>query len=115
MSWIDTPLAREAKAELAAFGEMLAALPAPLRKTTSVEECGAAFVKGIERRSKHVYCPGWAGVLRWPRPVATTPVAERGPRSIAVNPLPSIDAQAAAFGRHFSARTEALDKDRRRP
>src|SRR4029079_9814339 len=46
MSWIDTPLVRESKADLSTVREMLASLPGPLAKTTSVEKCGDAFVKG---------------------------------------------------------------------
>jgi NAD(P)-dependent dehydrogenase (short-subunit alcohol dehydrogenase family) len=112
MSWIDTPLVQEAKAELGAFNQMLAAMPGPLRKTTSVEECGAAFVKGIEGRRRHIYCPGWVGLLRWLRPVAATPLAERDRRESAPDLLLAVDAQAAEFGRNFSARNEALEKGR---
>ncbi|HYZ68444.1 MAG TPA: SDR family oxidoreductase, partial [Mycobacterium sp.] len=42
MLWIDTPLVRESKAELASLREMIDALPGPLSRTTSVEECGEA-------------------------------------------------------------------------
>ncbi len=48
MSWIDTPLVQDAKQDLSAFSEMLATLPGPLSKTTSVDACVSAFVKGIE-------------------------------------------------------------------
>ena len=40
---------------------MIAELPGPLSKTTSVEECGEAFVKGIEGRKRQINCPGWVG------------------------------------------------------
>jgi NAD(P)-dependent dehydrogenase (short-subunit alcohol dehydrogenase family) len=76
MSWIDTPLVRESK-ELSTFQEMLAKLPGPLKKTTSVEECGEAFLKGIEGRKSRIYCPSWVGLTRWLRPLIATPVAER--------------------------------------
>jgi hypothetical protein len=39
------------------FAEQLAALPWPLNKTTSVDKCATAFVKGIEGRKDRVYCP----------------------------------------------------------
>ena len=37
---------------------MLDRLPGPLSKTTSVEKCGEAFVKGIEGRKRHDQLPG---------------------------------------------------------
>ena len=109
MSWIDTPMVRESK-ELSAFQEMLAKLPGPLKKTTSVQECGEAFVKGIEGRKSRIYCPSWVGLARWIRPLIATPVAERDIRKFTPDLLPRMDAEAAALGRHFSERTEALEK-----
>ena len=47
MSWIDTPLVQELKVELDSFNKMLAALPGPLSRTTTVAACGSAFVDGI--------------------------------------------------------------------
>jgi len=109
MSWIDTPLVRESK-ELSTFQEMLAKLPGPLKKTTSVEKCGEAFLKGIEGRKSRIYCPSWVGLTRWLRPLIATPVGERDVRKFAPDLLPRMDAEAAALGRHFSERTEALEK-----
>jgi NAD(P)-dependent dehydrogenase (short-subunit alcohol dehydrogenase family) len=110
MSWIDTPMVKETKAELATFRELIATLPGPMKKTTSVEKCGEAFVKGIEGRKRRIYCPGWVGLMRWMRPLIATPVLERDIRKLTPDLLPRIDAEAAALGRHFSARTEALEK-----
>jgi NAD(P)-dependent dehydrogenase (short-subunit alcohol dehydrogenase family) len=109
MSWIDTPLVRESK-ELSTFQEMLAKLPGPLKKTTSVQECGEAFIKGIEGRKSRIYCPSWVGLTRWMRPLIATPVGERDIRKFTPDLLPRMDAEAAALGRHFSERTEALEK-----
>jgi NAD(P)-dependent dehydrogenase (short-subunit alcohol dehydrogenase family) len=109
MSWIDTPLVRESK-ELSTFQEMLAKLPGPLKKTTSVQECGEAFIKGIEGRKSRIYCPSWVGLTRWMRPLIATPVGERDIRKLTPDLLPRMDAEAAALGRHFSERTEALEK-----
>jgi NAD(P)-dependent dehydrogenase (short-subunit alcohol dehydrogenase family) len=110
MSWIDTPLLREGKAESSTFREMIANLPGPLKKTTSVEKCGQIFVKGIEGRKSRIYCPGWLGLTRWMRPLIATPFAERDLRKFTPDLLPRMDAEAAALGRHFSARTEQLEK-----
>jgi NAD(P)-dependent dehydrogenase (short-subunit alcohol dehydrogenase family) len=109
MSWIDTPMVQEGKAEVTTIGELIAKLPGPLKKTTSVEKCGEAFVKGIEGRRSRIYCPEWVGVARWLRPLIATPFGERDLRKITPEWLPRMDAQAVALGRHFSARTDALE------
>ncbi|MFC7447033.1 SDR family oxidoreductase [Rhodococcus daqingensis] len=110
MAWIDTPLVQDAKADLPAFNKMLAALPGPLGKTTSVQACGGRFVKGIERRSNRINVPGWVGALRWLRPLVQTPIAEREIRKIAPVLVPQMDAEVASLGRSVSARTQALEK-----
>jgi NAD(P)-dependent dehydrogenase (short-subunit alcohol dehydrogenase family) len=109
MSWIDTPLVRESK-ELSTFQEMLSKLPGPLKNTTSVEECGETFVKGIEGRKSRIYCPRWVGLTRWLRPLIATPLGERDIRKFAPELLPRMDAEAASLGRHFSERTDELEK-----
>ena len=109
MSWIDTPLVQDAKSDLSTFHEMQSRLPGPLGKTTTVDKCGAAFVKGIEGRKSRIYCPDWVGLSRWLRPLVATPVAERDLRKAAPELLPKLDAEVAALGRSTSARTEALE------
>ncbi|CDQ44301.1 NADP-dependent 3-hydroxy acid dehydrogenase YdfG [Mycolicibacterium neoaurum] len=109
MSWIDTPLVQDAKADLSTFREMLRRMPGPLKKTTTVAECGAAFVKGIEGRKKRIYCPNWVGAFRWVRPVVSTAPAESDIRTFTPELLPQLDAEVAALGRSLSARTEALE------
>jgi NAD(P)-dependent dehydrogenase (short-subunit alcohol dehydrogenase family) len=110
MSWIDTGLVRDSKADMPAFAEMLAKLPWPLRKTTSVDKCAAAFVKGIEGRKRRIYCPRWVGLFRWFKPVLSTPVGETVVRQSTAELLPRMDAEVAALGRHLSARIDALHK-----
>lgn len=110
MSWIDTPLVQDAKSDLATFREMLTRMPGPLKKTTTVAECGAAFVKGIEGRKSRIYCPEWVGLFRWIRPVVATPLGERDIRKFTPDLLPRLDAEVAALGRSTGARTEALEK-----
>jgi NAD(P)-dependent dehydrogenase (short-subunit alcohol dehydrogenase family) len=109
MSWIDTALVRDTKKDLPSANEMLSKLPWPLNKTTSVEECADAFVKGIEERRTRVYCPGWVGLFRWLKPVLTSYVGETAMRQSAPALLPRMDAEVAALGRSVSARTEASD------
>ena len=110
MLWIDTPLVRESKAELATAREMIDTLPGPLRKTTSVEKCAAAFVKGIEARKSHVNVPSWVGLFRWLKPLLSTPVVESQLVKQASGQVPRMDAEVAALGRSLSARTQALEE-----
>lgn len=109
MSWIDTPLVQDARSELGTFAEMIRALPGPLSTTTSVDKCGAAFVKGIEGRKRRIYCPGWVGLFRWLKPALSTPGGERQIVKVTPDLLPRMDAEAAALGRSVSARTQALE------
>lgn len=111
MSWIDTALVRDSKADMPSFGEMLARLPWPLNKTTTVEECADAFVKGIEARADRIYCPRWVGLFRWLKPVLSTPIGELPIRKTAAELLPRIDAEVLALGRFTSAYNESLKKD----
>ena len=108
MSWIDTALVRDTKTDLPSFGELLATLPWPLNKTTTVDECTAAFVKGIEGRKRRVYCPDWVGLFRWLKPVLSTVVGELPLRKTTADLLPRMDAEVAALGRSTSAYNQAL-------
>ncbi len=107
MSWIDTPLVRDAKEDLPAFQKMLDSLPGPLGKTTSVDVCVRAFVKGLADRKRRVYVPGWVGVMGWLKPVITSRLGEREVRRHGGRLLPEIDAEVALMGRSTSARYSA--------
>ncbi len=110
MSWIDTALVRDSKADLPSFGQVLAALPWPLNKTTSVNRCAEAFVKGIEGRKDRVYCPRWVRLFRWLKPVLSTRVGELPVRRRFAELVPQMDAEVAALGRSTSAYNEELGK-----
>ena len=99
MSWIDTSMVNDQKANLSAFSEMLTRLPPPLRTVTSVEACGKAFVKGIEKRRRRINCPGWVGVTRWLKPVLSTSLGELPMRGMVPEILPRMDAEVAALQR----------------
>ena len=109
MSWIDTPLVRDTKADLSTFAEMLTKLPYPLNQTTSVQACGEAFVTGIEARKRQINCPGWVGALRWLKPVLSTVLGESRLRAFIPELLPRMDAEVAELGRSMGARTEAVE------
>jgi NAD(P)-dependent dehydrogenase (short-subunit alcohol dehydrogenase family) len=109
MSWIDTPLVREGKAELASFRKLIDSLPGPLSKTTSVEKCAEAFIKGIEGRRRRINVPGWVGAMRWLRPLLATRPGESTTLKSVPELLPRMDAEAAALGRSMSVRTKELE------
>lgn len=109
MSWIDTPLVRESKADLSSFRDMIASLPGPLSETTSVEKCGEAFVEGIEGRKRQINCPGWVGLFRWLRPVLTLPFGQAQFVKDLPQRLAQMDAESATLGRSMSARTRDLE------
>jgi NAD(P)-dependent dehydrogenase (short-subunit alcohol dehydrogenase family) len=104
MSWIDTPLVRDAKQDLSAFRQMLDTLPGPLGRTTSADACAAAFVKGMEERRRRVYVPRWVGVAAALRSVLTSPLGDREPLKHVPTMLPLMDDEVAALGRSTSAR-----------
>jgi NAD(P)-dependent dehydrogenase (short-subunit alcohol dehydrogenase family) len=109
MLWIDTPLVQEAKSDLPSFRRMLDSMPGPLGKTTSVEACGKAFVKGIENRKRYVYCPDYVAVLRWLKPLLTTRLGESAMAKSVPELLPQMDAEVEALGRSMSARTKKVE------
>jgi NAD(P)-dependent dehydrogenase (short-subunit alcohol dehydrogenase family) len=109
MLWIDTPLVQDAKSDLPSFRKMLDAMPGPLGRTTSVEACGKAFVKGIENRKRYVYCPDYVAVLRWLKPLLSTRLAESALAKSIPELLPQMDAEVEALGRSLSARTQEVE------
>lgn len=111
MSWIDTALVRDTKSDLPSFADLLRKLPWPLNKTTSVDACATAFVKGIEGRKDRVYCPDWVVVFRWLKPLLSTRVGELPVRRTTAELMPRMDAEVAALGRSTSAYNQELGKD----
>jgi NAD(P)-dependent dehydrogenase (short-subunit alcohol dehydrogenase family) len=110
MSWINTALVRDTKADLPSFGELHTKLPWPLNTTTTVDKCAEAFVKGIEGRQARIYCPRWVGLFRWLKPVLSTEVGELPIRKTTAELLPRMDAEVAALGRSTSAYNEDLEE-----
>lgn len=110
MSWIDTALVRDTQTDLSAFNQLLASFPWPLNKTTTVDKCAAAFVKGIRRRRTRVYCPRWVALFRWVKPVLSSAVGEAPLHKSTAELLPQLDAQVAALGRSTSAYNQGLGK-----
>jgi NAD(P)-dependent dehydrogenase (short-subunit alcohol dehydrogenase family) len=109
MSWIDTPLVQDAKTDLSAFRKLLESLPYPLGKTSTVDVCVDTFVKGIERRSRHVYAPGWVGAIASGRNIATSRVADLAMRRKTPALLQLMDEEVRRLDRSTSARNTVLE------
>lgn len=109
MSWIDTPLVQDAKADLSAFQQLLDILPGPLGRTTSVDACASAFVKGLDERKRRVNVPGWVGLIGWLKAIVTSSIGDRTTLRHVPRILPAMDAEVAELGRSTSARNVALD------
>jgi NAD(P)-dependent dehydrogenase (short-subunit alcohol dehydrogenase family) len=110
MSWIETAMVRDTQSDLPTFREQLAKFPWPLSKTTSVDKCAAAFVKGIEGRKERVYCPSWVGAFRWLKPFLSTRRGGSLAHRNTAEQLPRMDAEVAALGRSTSAHAQTLEK-----
>lgn len=110
MSWIDTPLVQDAKADLPTFQELVSKLPPPLNRTTGVDACVKAFIKGIDKRSRHVYCPGWVRGVGLNRNVVNSAVGALPILRLVPDILPRMDAEVRALGRSTSARNVANDE-----
>lgn len=106
MSWIDTPLVQDAKKDLKAFDELVAGLPGPLSKTTSVDACVKAFVKALEKRSRRVYVPGWVGLIRNRRNLLASAAGDRATLKRVPTLLPMMDEEVRQLGRSMSARNK---------
>ncbi|SNS78637.1 SDR family oxidoreductase [Rhodococcoides kyotonense] len=104
MAWIDTPLVRDAKADLGAFGEMLGLMPGPFGHTMTVDKCVDAFVDGLEKRKRKVYVPRWVGAAGLFRGVLQSAVGDRALLKHVPRLLPKMDAEVAALGRSTSKR-----------
>lgn len=110
MSWISTALVRDTEGDLPAFGKLLASFPWPLNKTTTVDKCAAAFVKGIEGRRDRIFHPRWVAAFRWLKPVLSSPVAEAPLVKSTAELVPQLDAEVAALGRSTSVYNQGLGK-----
>jgi short-subunit dehydrogenase len=102
-AWIDTDLVRDQRRELDSFDRMLARLPGPFGSMTSVEECAAAFVEGIERRSRKVFVPRSLGPLAAVRQIFSSPLSDWATGRSARRVIPRLEAEVRALGRSFGA------------
>lgn len=104
MSWIDTPLVQDVKADLPSFRVLLSKLPYPLNQTTTVEGCAKAFVRGIEKRSRVVYWPSWVRGIAASRVAINSRIGNQPVLKLVPSLLPRMDEEVAALGRSTSSR-----------
>ena len=104
MSWIDTPLVQDVKADLPSFNVMLSKLPYPLNQTTTVDGCAKAFVHGVEKRSRVVYWPSWVRGIAASRAAVNSRIGNLPIIKLVPSLLPKMDAEVAALGRSTSSR-----------
>lgn len=102
-AWIDTDLVRDQRRELHSFDRMLARLPGPFGSMTSVEECAAAFVEGIERRRRKVFVPRSLGPLAAVRQLFSSPLSDWATGRSARRIIPPLEGEVRALGRSFGA------------
>lgn len=104
MSWIDTPLVRDLRADLSGLDEYLEKVGAPFDKIVGVDVCADAFVRGIARRQRRIFVPGWVAVAAWCKYLLSTRLGDRlfGPEIDDL--LEKTDADVAEQHRASSAR-----------
>lgn len=107
MTWIDTPLTQDARADLPSYREMLRLLPWPLGTTGTVDACVGSFVRAMAERRRRVYVPAWVGMVGWTKAVATSGLGIIATRKYVPRLLPQLDTEIAALGRSTSARNTA--------
>jgi NAD(P)-dependent dehydrogenase (short-subunit alcohol dehydrogenase family) len=110
-SWIDTDLVRDQKAESPTFNQMLDQLPWPMGQTTSLDDCVAAIVDGMERRRRKVFVPREVGIVSALRTFVLGPVGSFAIQHRARTAVPELEAEAAR-GRWFGSTSAGLgDRD----
>jgi short-subunit dehydrogenase len=107
-SWIDTDLVRDTQRDLKTFNEMLRTLPGPVGVVTSVQDCAAALVKAIERRSRKVYVPASLITLAAVRQFLTSRASEYLMRRRTRQLVPEVESELRALGRSFGSHSVEL-------
>ena len=111
-AWIDTDLVRDARRDLESFNEVLPTLPGPFSSVTSVEDCAAAFVRAVERRSRKVYVPRTLGPLAAVRHLFASPLSEYVVGRRARRLLDKAEREALTLGRPFGASSMGMGERR---
>jgi short-subunit dehydrogenase len=100
-AWIGTDMVRDQQRDLKSFDKMLAALPGPFGSMTSVQECAAALIGGIERRKRKIFVPKSLAPFAAFRQLLASPLSERISGRTAARAIPRLEAEVLALGRSF--------------
>ena len=112
-SWIDTDMVRDVRHDLTSFDELLGRLPGPFGVVTSVADCAAAFVRGIERRKRKVYVPKTLAPLAAVRHLFASPLSDYITGRRARRLIPQAEREMLALGRSFGVHSvETADEPR---
>ena len=75
-SWVQTPLLAEGDLH-PAFRRLRGSMPARLRRAIEAPVAAEIICRGIEKRARHIWVPGWVRLLHLMRAALHTPLAER--------------------------------------
>ena len=75
-SWVQTQMVVEGDLH-PAFVHLKSTMPAALRRAMPVDTAAHMIVKGMERRTRRIWLPGWVRVLYWLRAALHTPLFEK--------------------------------------
>jgi NAD(P)-dependent dehydrogenase (short-subunit alcohol dehydrogenase family) len=103
MTWIDTDLVRDVRADLPSFDESLSRLPGPLGRYTPVEVCADAFARAIAARREQVFVPRSLGTVSALRAAVSGRLARRRFRREAAQSVPQLEDDVRKLGRSFGA------------
>lgn len=101
MTWIDTDMVRDTRADLDSFEATLNRMRGPLGTVVPVEQCADAFLRAIEHRSREVYVPGSVRWLKLARGLMTGELSYRLLRRDAARSVPRLEANVRRLGRSF--------------
>jgi short-subunit dehydrogenase len=111
-SWIDTDLVRDQKADSPTFSKALEELPWPMGETTSLEDCAAAVIDGIERRRRKIYVPRTVAIVQALRALIISPLGEFPIKRRARTMVPALEAEVQQLGRYWGASSAGLGAPR---
>jgi NAD(P)-dependent dehydrogenase (short-subunit alcohol dehydrogenase family) len=104
-AWVDTDLVRGAYEDMATYREMRRRLPWPANSLTSVEDCAAALVRGIEKRARRVHVPRSIALVSAIRSVLVSPLADRVIGRGARRMVPALEEEIQELGRQRQRHT----------
>jgi hypothetical protein len=111
-SWIDTDLVRDQKADSPTFAKALEELPWPMGETTSLEDCAAAVIDGIERRRRKIYVPRTVAIVQALRALVISPLGEFPIKRSARTMVPELEAEVQQLGRYWGSSSAGLGSPR---